>query len=395
MRILWISNAPWTPTGYGNQTKLFTPRLKALGHDLSILAYWGLQGGTIMSADGIPILPPGYMPYGQDIIAPHAMAFHADIALSLMDAWVLEPSLMQGVKWVPWFPVDTEPMVSVVVDKVRQAHRRIVFSRFAERMCHQADLDCYYVPHGIDTAAFRPLGISDAKERANLPQDAFIVGMVAANKGVPSRKAFYQHLDAFKLLHDKHPDTVFYIHTNSGLHGDQVINIPEYVEFIGLEPNKDVLLPRQYEYTFGAFGDQAMNLLYNAFDVHVLASMGEGFGIPTVEAQAAGCPVIVGDWTASSELCFSGWKIPKSEAERYYFPGFTGYQFQVHPGALAEYLEDAYQHAGDSAMREAARQGALAYDANLVTEQYWQPVLEDIAASLEEESSFERMAGLI
>ena len=30
MRIAWLSNAPWAPTGYGNQTKVFTPRINAI-----------------------------------------------------------------------------------------------------------------------------------------------------------------------------------------------------------------------------------------------------------------------------------------------------------------------------------------------------------------------------
>lgn len=394
MRTLWVSNAPWTPTGYGNQTKLFTPRIKALGHEVAILAYWGLQGGTIVGEAGIPIFPPGYMPYGQDVIAPHAAAFQADIAISLMDAWVIEPEMIRGVKWCPWFPVDSEPLPSKIARVVQQAHRRIVYSRFAEQMVREADMDCYYVPHGVDTKAFAPFERKLARGVTGLPQDAFVVGMVAANKGVPSRKAFYQHLDAFKLLKDKHSDAVMYIHTESGVHaGGQALNLVEYMEFIGLRPNVDVLLPPQYEYVFGAFSDQHMNALYNSFDVHVLASMGEGFGLPTLEAQAAGCPVIVGDWTASSEFCFAGWKVPKSEAERWFWPGFTAYQYLVHPEALAECMEAAYQAKGDEALRERARSGALAYDADLITETYWKPVLADIEASLAE-TDFEQLAGL-
>lgn len=396
MRILWVSNAPWTTTGYGNQTKLFTPRIKALGHEIAIVAYWGLQGGTILGMSDIPILPPGSMPYGQDVVGPHAMAMRADVAISLMDAWVLEPVLMQGIRWAPWFPIDSEPMTGILADKVRQAWRRIVFSQFGKAMCEQAGLDCFYVPHGVDTAAFRPLGLSgeEAKRRANLPADNFVIGMVAANQTMPSRKAFYQHLDAFKLLHDRHADTSFYIHSNAGVRQNKIVDIVEYTEFIGLRPGRDVLLPRQYEYTFGAFTDESMNLLYNAFDVHVLASLGEGFGLPTVEAQAAGCPVIVGDWTASAELCFSGWKVPKSETERFYWSGFTGYQFQVHPTALAECMEAAYLAGRDADMREAARTGALAYDADLVTEQYWKPVLETMEQQLQDGQSFDELAGL-
>ncbi len=33
MRILWHSNAPFLKTGYGQQTAIWAPRLRDLGHD--------------------------------------------------------------------------------------------------------------------------------------------------------------------------------------------------------------------------------------------------------------------------------------------------------------------------------------------------------------------------
>ena len=56
MRILWSSNAPWAGTGYGNQTRTFVPRIKDLGHDMAVLAFYGLEGAQI-NWQGIPIYP--------------------------------------------------------------------------------------------------------------------------------------------------------------------------------------------------------------------------------------------------------------------------------------------------------------------------------------------------
>ena len=48
--------------------------------------------------------------------------------------------------------------------------------------------------------------------------------------------------------------------------------------------------------------DEQLNRLYNLFDVMVLPSTGEGFGLPIIECFAAGVPVVATDYSACSEL---------------------------------------------------------------------------------------------
>ena len=99
MRLNWFSNAPWAATGYGNQTRVFAPRLAALGHDLSISAFYGLQGSPIQW-NGITVFPLARHPYGQDIMNAHAINARAEAILSLLDIWVVKPEYLT----VPWYP---------------------------------------------------------------------------------------------------------------------------------------------------------------------------------------------------------------------------------------------------------------------------------------------------
>jgi glycosyltransferase involved in cell wall biosynthesis len=396
MRISWLSNASWAATGYGNQTKLFAPRIKRmLGYDIAISAFYGLDGGMITIEEGIPVMPKGRHPYGQDIAAEHAKTFGADIIISLLDAWVCDPDNLQtyGHKWVPWFPIDMEPLCDPVKHKVAKAFRRIVFSKFGERMMNDAGLDCYYVPHGVDTKMFAPGDKIQARAKLKLPQDVFLVGMVAANKGYPPRKAFFENIKAFAQLHKKHPDTVLYLHTMPGGQNsmqNSEVNLPEFCEHLGLKSGRDFWFAHPYQLSLG-YPDEAMVDLYNAMDVHLLVSMGEGFGIPILEAQSCGTPVIVGDWTAMSELCFSGWKVDKSEAVDWWTP-LAAWQWLPNAGAIADRLEMAYRLAGNSEYAKNARKGALKYDADRVTEKYWKPVLADIEEALQERVEVERIA---
>ena len=370
---MFVSNSPWSCTGYGNQTRMFVPRLKALGHEMAIHAFYGLQGG-ILNWDGVPVYPVGYHPYGQDIMAAHAGHFGADIAITLIDAWVMEPR-MHGprLRWVPWYPVDQDPIPPPVAEKVRQAYQPIVYSKYGEAKSRDAGIDCRYVPHGVETKTFHPMDRQEARESVPLPDDRFVVGMVAANKGIPSRKSFPQCFEAFAQFHKAHADAMLYVHTVVGTENGG-INLIELAEYFGLKGS--VFFCDQYRNMIG-LPEPHMAALYNSFDVLLSPSMGEGFGIPILEAQACGTPVITGEWTSMPELTFSGWMVPRSEAEPCW-SGIGSFYFTPRIEAIRILLEEAYARSGDPSVKEAARRGALEYDADRVTEKHWLPVLEEI-----------------
>jgi hypothetical protein len=227
MKILFFSNAPWTATGYGNQTKINVPRIARLGHEVALCAFYGLEGGAL-TWEGMHVFPRGYLPYGQDVISAHSEQFEADITITLVDAWIMEPEMMTPkTRWVPWYPVDMFPLPPPVLKKVNRAFDRIVYSKFGEKMTHNAGLDCHYVPHCVETKTFIPLDMAEARKKLPLPMDRFIVGMVAANKGMPSRKAFEPQIRAFAALKKKHPDALLYLHTSLGVGVSDALNIPE------------------------------------------------------------------------------------------------------------------------------------------------------------------------
>ncbi len=381
MRLNWFSNSPAATTGYGVQTKLFVPRLaKLLDGGISVTAFFGVQSG-VLNINGIKVYPNFKHPYGQDVIGAHATWDQADAVVTLVDAWVIENQNID-VPWFPWFPVDHEPMPANVLAKVRQAAKPIVMSKFGKRMAEQAGLDVWYVPHGVDTSIFKPLDRIEARDHLKWPQDKFIVGMIAANKDNPSRKAFHEQIAAFATLHAIHPDTMLYLHTDDGTHGGNGVNIIKFINRMGLKLGEDVLICDQYMNGLG-FPDAYMVDVYNGLDVLTNVAMGEGFGIPILEAQACGTPVIVGDWTSMSELCFAGWKVDKAEAMPVYHDFFDAFQWQATAGAIADRMEQAYAAWNDYDLRNQARRGALPYDADDVTRKYWKPVLKEMREMIE------------
>lgn len=381
MKVYFFSNTPWATTGYANQCALFAPRIKALGHEVVIGAFYGLQGAPIKWKHNIWVLPSGRDTYGNDIIVPDAKAMQADIVLTLMDVWVLSPDITKHVRWCPWFPVDHQPVPPGVLSSLMTAYQTIAYSKFGVNELQKAGITtAMYVPHGVDTKVFKPRSKVKAREKlGGCPPDDFLVGLVAANKGNPSRKAFDQQIRAFAEFNRRHPNSMLYIHTDFD---GAVMGVPlaPIIEQAGIPP-QCIGKPDSHRYTRGLLGDDYMAAVYNACDVVLNASKGEGFGIPILEAQASGTPVIVTDFSSMPELCFAGWKVPYSDKEWTY-----QHSYQVTPSvpALVDALEDAYSLSKSKRadMRQQARAGALAYDADVVTTEYWKPALQAIEARI-------------
>lgn len=376
LRLTILSNAPWSCTGYGCQTRHLTKRLNKAGHPTAVIANYGHQGAPL-SVDGVKVYGTAFHPFAADICDAHTSNFGADVMISLMDIWVMQGADIRS-RWVQWIPVDHDPIPPPVADVARKAYHRIAMSKFAVKKLNEAGLDCDYAPCAVETDVFQPTPMSDTERKENnLTADRFIVGMVAANKGDPPRKAFWQNIDAFCELHKKHPDALLYLHTATGhpRMGEQ-IDILEYCNQKGLRNGIDVIFPDPYGLILG-YPDQFMAKLYSLMDVHLLVSTGEGFGIPILEAQACGTPVIVGDWTSMGELCFSGWKVDKKDTIPFW-GALQSYTFIPRVGAITEKLFAAYEMKGNMDYRRRARDGALAYDYDKVYEKYWVPLLNRI-----------------
>ena len=378
MRILLLSNAPWSNSGYGNQSRIFLSRLAELGHDMGIICFYGLEGG-VLNMGKITCYPKRMHPYGNDVVVPHSMAFRADITISLMDTWVMNPEeYPPGMRWVPWYPVDHDPIPPIVRSKIALAWKRIAMSQFGVEKTHEAGRDCSYIPHGGETNVMKPLDKAECRKALGLPGDKWIVGTVAMNKGNPSRKCFAEMLHAFAAFHRKHPDTLYALQTDRGEGVNDMVNIPELARGLGLTEGVDYTLCNQYQNMVG-YPPEYLAQFYNSLDVHMLTSKGEGFGIPTLEAQACAVPVIVGGWTASKELCFSGQCLDaERDAEREY-TALASYQYRPLVKSIERALEREYNHASS---KEKALAGALPYDADEVVKNHWIPVLKEIEAAL-------------
>jgi hypothetical protein len=387
-RILWNSNAPWAATGYGQQTAQVITRLKKENYEVAVASNYGLEASsTIWNTPygEIPVYPRGMDLYSNDVIPAHMHDWSSrnkdakNLLITLYDVWVFK-----GAKWdewniASWVPIDhvpAPPEVSAWCSKPNVTP--IAMSKFGKSMLENVGIASEYIPHALEPV-FKPTekiktldgDFITAREFIKISEDKFVVGMNAANKGVvPNRKAFGENLLAFSMFAQKHKDAVLYLHTDfSGSAGG--INLIDLINAVGI-PKEQVKFVDPYLYR-SSLNPEIVAATYTAMDVLLAVSMGEGFGIPTIEAQACGTRVIVSDFAASSELVGEGWLV---EGQPYWDPMQRSFFHSPSVASIVDSLEKAYS-VGRSRSKEAIEFARL-YEADTVFENYWKPVLAKV-----------------
>jgi glycosyltransferase involved in cell wall biosynthesis len=222
---------------------------------------------------------------------------------------------------------------------------------------------CDVVPHGVDTSRFFPLcgGASAAQRRdsRNLARarlfgsrpelrDAFIV--LNANRNCP-RKRIDVTLRAFARFARTRHDAWLYLHMGML---DRGVNVRRLARELGVTGRLLLTTDAQEK---PEVSDERLNLIYNACDVGINTSLGEGWGLVAFEHAATGAAQIVPDHSACKELWRdAGVIVPVDSASTdEAVPRRAGL---VAVAAAAEVLTRLYE---DRRLREEQQEKAVAY----------------------------------
>jgi glycosyltransferase involved in cell wall biosynthesis len=315
LRLLYSSNILGCASGYGTQGVSLLPRLAELPEfggqpgslegrkNIAQFAWYGLHG-LKMNYQGFEIYPGFDDPYGNDVIGAHTQHFGANWVVPLIDAWVLQ-NTAQAVApalFTPWLPIDHTPTPDAVLKGIQGAHMPLTYSKWGHAQLAAEGVPNHYIPHGVETGVFKVLDDRETVRRFKRDltgvDDAFLCVMVAANKGFPDRKWFQGQLEVFRDFAKDKPEARLYIHSLPTQHHGG-INFEEFAKRLNLHGK--LIFPNPYLYRLG-YPPEYLAMVYNAADVLLSCSMSEGFGIPIVEAQAAGTPVLVTNFSAMPEL---------------------------------------------------------------------------------------------
>jgi len=139
----------------------------------------------------------------------------------------------------------------------------------------------------------------------NVPKNAYIVGNL--NRNQPRKRLdltiqifadwIKQHRvsNAFLLLHCAQKDTGWNLHRVAAFHG-----VADRLLLTGSDDIRDLQ------------STQHLRLIYNSLDVQMTTTLGEGWGLTTMEGMACGIPQLVPDSSALAEWAVPAVKIPCS-----------------------------------------------------------------------------------
>lgn len=379
------SNSPGQATGYGQQSQYLIDRLKRDGAKVAASSNYGLEGSisTYKSPFGdVPHYPRGLDGYSNDVGPMHHAHWKAqnpnlpDALITLYDVWVLKGKGWDNINIGSWTPIDHITLNPLVEEWCRKDNvTPIAMALNGKRLLESKDIECEYVPHAIDTKIFKPtdkIQGQDVRDFMGIT-DEFLVGMNAANKasGILHRKAFSENLMAFAIFRERHPDAVLYLHTDPlGAAGGW--NLLKILQSFGI-PKEAVMFPPMVDYKYG-MSQQDLAALYSAMDVLLAPSYGEGFGIPTIEAQACGTRVIGSNWAATPDLVADdGWLV---EGQPMWDAGQDCIWQQPLIPSIVEALEQAYK--ADREPSKVSMDFAKQFDVETVWTNNWIPTLNKL-----------------
>lgn len=376
------SNSPDQPTGYGQQARYLVDRLKRHGLETAALSNYGLEGikRELETPFGkIPHFSRGFDMYSNDTAPVDHLNFAGafpdkkNVMITLYDVWVLNNPAFDKINILSWTPLDHLTMPPRVEAWLMKDNvTPIAMAQHGVRQMESKGIACEYAPHGIDTKTLKPTFEIDGQSITEHmgTEDRFVVGMVAANKasGLVHRKAFSENILAFSIFKKRHPDAVLYLHTEPmGVAGGW--NLIKLLDACGLGKD-DVIFPNPVSYKYGIPQEQ-LAAYYSGMDVLLATSYGEGFGVPTIEAQACGTRVIGSNWAATPDLIAEdGWVV---EGQPQYDSGQDAWWQIPNVPSIVEALEQAYKMG--KGRSQIAIDFASDFDVDKVWSKYWLPIL--------------------
>jgi glycosyltransferase involved in cell wall biosynthesis len=392
MKILFsCGNAPGLPTGYGGQGLLALTAFQNAGAKVDILA-WNLPPALFTPyvafsteeiirklpnmnrifdpkesakinwtdiswyANPYPQFP---VPIRKNDMNRLIANSQADLFVTLQDIFMFEPGPFACLSAV-WMPLHFVPVEHPTILALSDFDLQLPISGWGSLLLQplqnanpHAVRHISVVPHGRDLQVYNTLRktkdlIQETRKKLNWPEDAFVVLMIASNSEESGRKAFDAQLQGFRKFVKANPEKKIWLHIHSEV--VRAYDLGRLLETFGeyddrskwtdlqdhrFRTHKDAIVRGDHVSITPAsdlmsFKEEELVNMYYAADVLLAATCSEGCGVPILEAQLCGTPVVTTKATAMWEETHfgisvkplqwiarmdfnSGWMVPHAE----------------------------------------------------------------------------------
>lgn len=260
--------------------------------------------------------------YGYDQILPLIEKIQPNIVFLLYDIPYQIPYLKELRKARPqpqvvmYSPVESGPIAPEMTRELGGVSRYVLYTDYGRReiaasvdTVRQQETDFTFpklevIPHGVDTDRFYPLSDDDTARRIEARRamklddfehrDAFIV--LNANRNMPRKRIDLTIQGFAEFARDKPANVKLYLHMATQDTGWNVIALARRHGIY------DRLIMTRADNVAPDFSDEQLNLLYNACDVGITTTTGEGWGMVTFEHAATRAAQIVPRHTSLADL---------------------------------------------------------------------------------------------
>jgi glycosyltransferase involved in cell wall biosynthesis len=266
--------------------------------------------------------------HGKQVFLDQLQSQDYDIVFIVQDTFIVLPITshileIQRNKENPfatifYYPFDCAPKEEWVKQCVYSFDFPVAYTEYAKEESRKylgplADkIDVIY--HGTNIQDFFPIETPEIRQQIRQAffgefADKFIITNLNRNQG---RKDISRSFMILKELKNRGVEDAFlYMHMQETDFGGSLIQMARNFD---LEPGKDWTLPNPQQFSaHQGYPVQAVNNLYNASDVYLTTTHGEGWGLSITEAMATKLPVVAPANTSINEILGDnerGWKIP-------------------------------------------------------------------------------------
>jgi len=327
----------YSATGFGTVTTELVSRFLAAGHDVRVLAV-NHRGEPVRGALAGRVWPTNIFGdgYGGNISAdailggfwkrldptdewnPDAGLVIADVSGLLGHMGRVSEAVLETWRSIPilhYCPIEGDnltpswrPLWEIVRPVAMSDYGQRVISGHIGRWVPR-------IYHGVNTTVFRPVSLRDplvidGKRLTNKDACKGLFGLAGrkiilrADRNT-TRKFYPALIEAFVPIAARDPDVDLLLHCeatdNTGF--DLIAEVQRLPAEI--REGKRVWFTGMHD-TFVGLDQDRLVALYNAADVYVSTTGGEGFGLTLAEAAACEVPIVCSDWAAESEVIGPG-----------------------------------------------------------------------------------------